>query len=132
MIPGEWFTTDEPVEINAGRPTVRLQVRNTGDRPIQVGSHYHFFEVNKVLEFDRRRALGKRLNIPSGQAIRFESGEAKDVELVDFGGLGRITGFSRLVEGTVGNPAVAEHALRRAAELGYRGLPAATDPEKAR
>ncbi|AEF34273.1 MULTISPECIES: urease subunit beta [Mycobacteriaceae] len=129
MIPGEWFIADDPVEINAGRPTIRMAVRNTGDRPIQVGSHYHFFEVNKVLEFDRRQALGKRLDIASGQAIRFEPREAKDVELVDFGGMGRITGFSRLVEGTVSNPAVAEQALRRAADLGYRGLP--TDPEEA-
>lgn len=127
MIPGEWFIANDPVEINAGRPTIRLAVRNTGDRPIQIGSHYHFFEVNKVLEFDRRQALGKRLDIASGQAIRFEPGEAKDVELVDFGGMGRITGFSRLVEGTVSNPAVAEQALRRAAELGYRGV--STDPE---
>lgn len=123
MIPGEWFPADGPVEINAGRPTVRLPVRNTGDRPIQVGSHYHFFEVNKVLDFDRRQALGKRLNVPSGQAIRFEAGEVKDVELVEFGGMGRITGFSRLVEGTVGSPQVTQRALRRATELGYRGLP---------
>ncbi|MGV0633538.1 urease subunit beta [Mycolicibacillus trivialis] len=123
MIPGEWFIADEPVEINAGRPTVQLQVRNTGDRPIQVGSHYHFFEANGVLEFDRTRALGRRLDIPSGQAIRFEPGEEKTVVLVEFGGMGLIRGFSGMVEGAVRNDRVARRALRRAGELGFRGIP---------
>lgn len=131
-IPGEWLIADEPVEINAGRPTVRLRVRNTGDRPIQVGSHYHFFEINGVLEFDRARAVGKRLDIPSGQAIRFEPGEEKDVDLVDYGGMGRILGFNRMAEGAVTGPQATERALRRARELGYRGLPDGSGPQVSR
>ncbi len=123
MIPGEWFLTDDPIEVNAGRPALRLQVHNTGDRPIQVGSHYHFFEVNGALEFDRDQTLGKRLDVPSGQAIRFEPGERKEVQLVDFGGMGRIMGFSGLVDGTVTSRHVRRRALQRAAELGFRGLP---------
>jgi urease beta subunit len=123
MIPGEWLLSQEPVEINAGRPTVTLRVRNTGDRPIQVGSHYHFFEANRALDFDRPRALGKRLNIPAGQAIRFEPGDERDVELVTFGGMQRIIGFDGLVEGAVTAQHTAEQALRRARNRGYRGMP---------
>jgi urease subunit beta/urease subunit gamma/beta len=101
MIPGEWLLSDEPIEINAGRRTVRLAVRNTGDRPIQVGSHFHFFEVNRALEFDRTAALGMRLDVPSGQSIRFEAGDERDVQLVDFGGARRVVGFNSLVNGDV-------------------------------
>ena len=99
MIPGEWLLSDEPVEINAGRRTVRLSVRNAGDRPIQVGSHFHFYEVNRALEFDREAALGMRLDVPSGQSIRFEAGDERDVELVELGGSRRVIGFSGLVDG---------------------------------
>lgn len=77
MIPGEWLLTDEPLELNAGRPTQQITVRNTGELTVQVGSHYHFFEVNRALSFDRRRALGMRLNIPAGQAIRFDPGSSR-------------------------------------------------------
>jgi urease beta subunit len=99
MIPGEWLHTDEPIEINAGRRTLRLSVRNTGDRPIQVGSHFHFYEVNRALEFDRESALGMRLDVPSGQSIRFEAGDERDVDLVELGGSKRVVGFNNLVNG---------------------------------
>jgi urease beta subunit len=99
MIPGEWLISDEPIEINAGRRTVRLSVRNNGDRPIQVGSHFHFFEINRALEFDREAALGMRLDVPAGQSIRFEAGDERDVDLVELGGNRRVIGFNKLVEG---------------------------------
>ena len=86
MKPGEYFLEPEPVEANAGRRTNHLVVRHTGDRPVQVGSHYHFFEVNDALEFDRAAARGMRLNIPSGTSVRFEPGEEKEVRLVEFAG----------------------------------------------
>jgi urease subunit beta/urease subunit gamma/beta len=99
MIPGEWLVGDEPIEINAHRRTLRLAVRNMGDRPIQVGSHFHFFEVNDALDFDRRKALGMRLDVPSGQSIRFEAGDEREVDLVEVGGRRRLIGFNGLVDG---------------------------------
>jgi urease beta subunit len=99
MVPGEWFLSDEPIEINAGRRTARLSVRNTGDRPIQVGSHFHFYEVNRALEFDREAALGMRLDVPAGQSIRFEAGDERDVDLVELAGSRRVIGFNSLVDG---------------------------------
>ena len=99
MIPGEWLLSDEPIEINAGRRSLRLAVRNAGDRPIQVGSHFHFYEVNGALEFDRAAALGMRLDVPSGQSIRFEAGDEREVDLVAFGGSRRVIGFNNLVDG---------------------------------
>ena len=101
MIPGEWLLSEELVEINAGRRTAQLSVRNTGDRPIQVGSHFHFFEVNDALEFDRDAALGMRLDVPSGQSIRFEAGDERDVDLVELGGSRRVIGFNNRVDGVV-------------------------------
>ena len=94
MIPGEWLLSDEHVELNAGRRTLQIAVRNTGDRPIQVGSHYHFAEVNPALDFDRAATVGMRLDVPSGQSIRFEAGDERDVDLVEFGGRKRALGFS--------------------------------------
>src|ERR1700684_85511 len=101
VIPGEYFLDENagPVEANAGRRTVRVVVRNTGDRPIQVGSHYHFFEVNQALEFDRRAAHGMRLDIAAGTAIRFEPGEEKEVPLVALGGARSVYGHNGLVNG---------------------------------
>lgn len=90
------------IEINAGYPTTMLKVRNTGDRPIQVGSHFHFFEVNSFLEFNREQAFGKRLNIPSTTALRFEPGDEKEVTLVPYQGKQRVLGFNGLVNGWVG------------------------------
>ena len=119
MIPGEWLLADEAVELNAGRRTLRLSVRNTGDRPIQVGSHFHFFEVNRALEFDRAATLGMRLDVPSGQSIRFEAGDERDVELVDFGGRRRLIGFNRLLEGAMSARWTVEQATRRVDALGF-------------
>jgi urease subunit beta/urease subunit gamma/beta len=99
MIPGEWLLSDEPIEINPGRRRVQLSVSNTGDRPIQVGSHFHFYEVNRALEFDRKAALGMRLDVPSGQSIRFEAGDEREVTLVELGGGRRVIGFNNLVDG---------------------------------
>ncbi|MBD5284567.1 MAG: urease subunit beta [Bacteroides sp.] len=91
-----------PIEYNTDRRTVKLVVRNTGDRPIQIGSHYHFFEVNRYMEFDREKAFGMHLNIPATTAIRFEPGEAKEIELVDFAGKRRVIGFNGLTMGYAG------------------------------
>ena len=93
MIPGEITTVDGEIELNAGRKTVTLTVANTGDRPIQVGSHYHFFETNPALKFDRKKARGMRLNIPAGTAVRFEPGQSREVTLVALAGSRTIYGF---------------------------------------
>jgi len=93
MIPGEFFIKDGDIEINKGRKTVTLSVANSGDRPIQVGSHYHFFETNPALKFDRKKARGMRLNIPSGTAVRFEPGQSREVTLVALAGKRTIYGF---------------------------------------
>jgi urease subunit beta len=99
MIPGEYFLRSEPIELNAGRPTVHVTVTNSGDRPIQVGSHCHFFEVNRALEFNRTTAYGMRLNIPAGTAVRFEPGDSKEVELVALSGSRTVFGINGLVNG---------------------------------
>jgi urease subunit beta len=103
MIPGEYFLADDAIELNAGRPTVRVEVSNTGDRPVQVGSHFHFFEVNRALTFDRRAAYGMRLNIAAGTAVRFEPGDTKEVELVAIGGTREVYGLNGLVNGPLGD-----------------------------
>jgi urease subunit beta len=99
MIPGELIIEDGEHELNVGRRTLRLVVRNRGDRPIQVGSHYHFAETNGALDFDRQAARGMRLNIASGTAVRFEPGQQRQVELVDLGGLRKVFGFQGRVQG---------------------------------
>ncbi len=99
MNPGEIIHAAGEIEINAGRPTVTLEVANTGDRPIQVGSHYHFFETNAALSFDRDAARGLRLNIPAGTAVRFEPGQTREVELVALAGERAVYGFRGLVMG---------------------------------
>jgi urease subunit beta len=119
--PGDYLLRPEPVTLNAGRPRVTLGVSNTGDRPVQVGSHFHFFEANPALAFDRSVAFGHRLDIPAGTAVRFEPGDTRDVTLVPLGGTGRAVGFGGLVDGSVRSPGARERALRRAAERGYRG-----------
>src|SRR5689334_5860667 len=102
MIPGEVVAATAPdIEINAGRKTVAVRVANTGDRPIQVGSHYHFFEVNDALRFDRAAARGFRLNIPAGTAVRFEPGQERDVELVEYAGDRKVYGFTGAVMGAL-------------------------------
>ena len=99
MIPGEYFLKEEPIEANAGRATSHVTVTNRGDRPIQVGSHCHFFEVNRALAFDRQSAYGMRLNIAAGTAVRFEPGDTKEVHLVALGGSRRVYGINNLVNG---------------------------------
>lgn len=99
MIPGEVLTEDGALELNAGRRTLTLVVHNTADRPIQVGSHYHFAETNQALSFDRRVARGMRLNIASGTAVRFEPGQQRTVELVDYAGARKVWGFQGQVQG---------------------------------
>lgn len=99
MVPGEYFLRDDPIEVNEGRARVQVRVENTGDRPIQVGSHTHFFEVNRALRFPRTAAYGHRLDIPAGTSLRFEPGEARDVTLVPFAGSHTVFGMSALVNG---------------------------------
>jgi len=99
MKPGEYLLEDSDIEANVGRKTAQVLVKNSGDRPVQVGSHYHFFEVNKALKFDRDAAYGMRLNIAAGTAVRFEPGEEKEVGLVDFGGARIVLGHNGLVNG---------------------------------
>lgn len=99
LIPGEILPADGEIELNAGRPTVTVEVANTGDRPIQVGSHYHFFETNPALSFDRAATRGFRLDIPAGTAVRFEPGQTRSVSLVAYGGERRVYGFQGAVMG---------------------------------
>jgi urease subunit beta len=113
MIPGEYLLDGDALEANIGRRTVRVLVKNTGDRPVQVGSHFHFFETNRELVFDRTTAYGMRLNIAAGTAVRFEPGEEKEVELTDFGGRRVICGFHGLVNGPLDDPATQRSALER-------------------
>ena len=105
MIPGEIITQDGDIEINAGRKTITLTVANTGDRPVQVGSHYHFFETNPALAFDRAKSRGFRLNIPAGTAVRFEPGQERTVELVAYAGDRKVYGFRGAVMGPLDAPA---------------------------
>ena len=107
--------------MNAGRRRLTLTAVNTGDRPIQIGSHYHFFEVNRALEFDRGAAFNMRLDIPAGTAVRFEPGASKEVTLVEFGGNGELTGLNNLTAGRGADPRVREAALARAKLRGFRG-----------
>ena len=118
---GEIITPDEEIELNAGRRTGSVAVTNTGDRPVQIGSHFHFFEVNRALEFDRQATFGMRLDIPSGTAVRFEPGQEKEVALVEIGGRGRVTGFNSLTEGMIDSPEVKDQAIARAKAGGFRG-----------
>ena len=101
MIPCEIMPASGEIELNAGRPTVTLTVANTGDRPIQVGSHYHFFETNEALAFDRDQARGMRLSIPAGTAVRFEPGQSREVMLVAYGGARKVFGFNQKVMGAL-------------------------------
>src|SRR6476620_6816390 len=112
MIPGEYILATEEIELNAGRSTARITVVNTGDRPVQIGSHFHFFEVNRQLLFNRAKAFGMRLNIPAGTAVRFEPGEEKEVELVCLGGNQKAVGFSNLVNGDTTSAKSKEAAMQ--------------------
>jgi urease beta subunit len=112
MIPGEYFLEADPIEINAGRTTRRLTVSNRGDRPIQVGSHCHFFEVNRSLAFDRTQAYGMRLNITAGTAVRFEPGDSREVELVALGGTRTVHGLNALTNGALDDAEVRARAMK--------------------
>jgi len=118
MIPGEYILPGGNIECNVDRPTIKITVVNTGDRPVQIGSHFHFFEVNRLLQFERQKAFGMRLNIAAGTAVRFEPGEEKDVELVSFGGNKKIVGFSNLVNGDI-NEENRELALKKARDKNF-------------
>ena len=118
--PGEYQLAEFDVVLNEGRRRTTLTVRNVGDRPVQVGSHYHFFEVNRDLEFERSESFGMRLDIPAGTAVRFEPGDELEVELVQFGGSREVHGLNRLTEGSTDAGALAG-ARERAAAAGYRG-----------
>lgn len=119
MIPGEILPASGEITLNAGRPTITVPVLNTGDRPVQVGSHYHFFEVNRALRFDRAATFGLRLDIPAGTAVRFEPGEEKAITLVPFGGQRRVLGLNGLTEGDISDSEVRQRALRTAEEQGF-------------
>lgn len=118
MIPGEIFIKEEPVLCNEGREITTIKVVNTGDRPIQVGSHFHFFEVNKMMSFDRSQAFGKRLNIIASTAVRFEPGEEKEVNLVPFAGNQKIYGHNDLANGE----ADLQGALKRVEENQFKNI----------
>jgi urease beta subunit len=119
MIPGELLPAEGDVELNENRQTASLTVANTGDRPIQVGRHFHFFETNKALRFDRESAFGMRLDVPAGSSVRFEPGDEREVDLVSIGGRRVVHGFNGLTEGALEDPDVREEALRRAREKGF-------------
>ena len=120
MIPGEYILASEPVECNVGRATVKIVVVNTGDRPVQVGSHFHFFEVNRQMEFDREKSFGMRLNIPAGTAVRFEPGEEKEVEVVEFGGNRQVHGFNNLVDGDSALQHARDSAMEKLGKANFK------------
>lgn len=116
MIPGEYITDGPDLEINAGRQAVTIKVTNTGDRPVQVGSHFHFFEANSALVFDREKAYGMRLDILSGTAVRLEPGDVREVNLIPYQGERKVYGFNGLIMGQLDDPTVREHAMEKLAE----------------
>jgi urease beta subunit len=122
MIPGEYLLAADAIELNAGRPTRRVEVSNRGDRPVQVGSHCHFFEVNRWLAFDRVAAYGMRLDVAAGTAVRFEPGDTREVELVAIGGTREVFGLNQLVEGRLDDPDIRQAALA-AVDLFVKALP---------
>ena len=119
--PGELLPADGEIELNRSRRRRTIRVRNTGDRSIQIGSHYHFFETNKALEFDRAAAFGMRLDIPAGVSRRFEPGVTREVDLVTIGGTGEVSGFNNLTNGSVHSDEVKARALEKARAAGYKG-----------
>ncbi len=119
--PGEIIAAEGEIEINAGRAKAAIKVVNTADRPVQVGSHYHFFETNRALDFDRATAYGMHLDIPAGTAVRFEPGESKQVTLTEFGGTGELFGLNNLTDGAARSELRKEAALQRARDRGFKG-----------
>jgi urease beta subunit len=123
MIPGEYFFDGPDIDLNAGRPVVTLTVNNTGDRPVQIGAHYHFFEVNKALVFDRVKAYGMRLDLPSGTSARFESGDVKEVKLIPYASRRVVHGFNALVTRRLDDPYTRETSLNRYVDQKYGHKP---------
>jgi urease subunit beta len=121
VIPGEYILSSEPIICNGNKKTVNITVSNTGDRPCQVGSHTHFFEVNKALDFPREQAFGYRLNIPAGTSIRFEPGDSREVELCELGGKKIVYGFNGLTMGGLKSTNAKQAALEKAKTLGFKG-----------
>lgn len=121
MIPGEYILAKEPINCNENRKTIKLTVKNTGDRPCQIGSHTHFFEVNKAMDFPRDKAYGYRLNIPAGTSIRFEPGDSKEVELCELSGARIVYGFNGLTMGGLRSSHILIAARNKAKELGFKG-----------
>jgi len=119
MLPGEYIFDGADLELNANRPVVTISVNNTGDRPVQVGSHYHFFEVNRGLVFDRTKAYGMRLDLPSGTSVRFEPGDTKEVNLIPYGGRRVVYGFNALVSGRLDDPFTRATSLKRCIDQRY-------------
>ena len=132
MIPGEYLFDGAAIVLNAGRPTRALEVNNTGDRPVQVGSHFHFFEVNRALKFERAAAYGMRLDLPAGTAVRFEPGEIKTVRLVAVGGQRQVYGGSGLVMGALDDPAVRRRSMDRVEGFQRGELPLSGSARKRR
>ena len=122
MIPGEYILSSDPIVCNGNKKTVSITVSNTGDRPCQVGSHTHFFEVNKALDFPREQAFGYRLNIPAGTSIRFEPGDSREVELCELGGKRIVYGFNGLTMGGLNSKMAKQAALEKAKKLGFKGF----------
>lgn len=121
-VPGEVLVEDGEIVINEGKTATEITVVNTADRPVQVGSHFHFFEANKDLEFDRKSAFGKRLDIPAGTAVRFEPGESRKVSLIDIGGNRRGYGLNNLTQGSFDDDEVKSRAFEKAEKLGFKGV----------
>jgi urease subunit beta len=121
LTPGEYILSSKPVICNENRNTVKITVKNTGDRPSQIGSHTHFFEVNKALDFPRQKAYGYRLNIPAGTSVRFEPGDSKEVELCEIGGHRIVYGFNALTMGGLTSSVVRNAAFDKAKRQGYKG-----------
>jgi|TARA_X000000950_G_C13918218_1_gene661986 urease subunit gamma/beta len=121
VYPGQIRTGDGEIELNAGRRTTILDVKNTGDRPIQIGSHYHFFEANKALDFDREKSFGLRLDIAAGTAVRFEPGQMREVTLTEFGGAKDLRGLNNLTKGDLSELG-KKYALERARKAGFKGV----------
>lgn len=122
MIPGEYFIKNGNITLNSNKKTIVIKVSNTGDRPIQVGSHYHFFEVNKSLYFNREQSFGMRLDIPSGTAVRFEPGEEKEVGLVQIGGERAVYGLNDLTSGSLDEEQIKKSAVEKAKKLEFKGV----------
>lgn len=120
MIPGEYIYADGEIVCNEGKEAISVSVTNTGDRPVQVGSHYHFYEVNPQMSFERSKAFGRRLNIPAGTAVRFEPGEEKSVELIPYGGLKRVFGNNNLVDGAALHDSPPEMLVANLKQRGFK------------